>query len=128
MRSLAATFGVALLLLLPGAAHAQTTFASITGTITDGTGAVVPNASITVRSLATNIETRTTSNDVGNYTVPQLKEGPYSVRATAHGFNEVVVGEVFLVARDVRRIDLVLPVGASTVAIEVTAGATVIET
>ncbi len=119
---------VVLLLLVAGVARSQTTFASITGTITDSSGAVVPNAKITVKNLATNIETTASTTDVGNYTVSQLKEGTYSLRVEASGFRRIAVQDVVLVARDIRRIDLVVQVGPLEMVMEVTAGATLIET
>ena len=109
-------------------AQSQTTFATITGTVTDSSGAVVPNARIVVKNLATNIETSAASNEAGNYTVPQLKEGTYSLAASAAGFKEFVVQDVVLAARDIRRVDVILEVGAAKTVVEVKGGATVIET
>lgn len=114
--------------LLCGIANGQTTFATITGTVTDGTGAVIPNAQI----LATNVQTGITypgvSNNAGAYTLPQLKEGPYKVKVSAAGFTDFHVDDIVLASRDIRRVDVVLQVGATSTSIEVTAGATVIET
>ena len=117
-----------LLFTLTGAAYAQTTFASITGTVTDPTGSVVPNATITATNVETNIKTSATSNDAGNYTLAQIKEGTYTVRAEAKGFKSFVVDNVALVARDVRRVDIKLEVGDVATAVEVSGGATLIET
>ena len=58
----------------------------------------------------------------------QLREGQYSVRAKAAGFKEFVVQNVDLIARDYRRLDISMEVGAVETAVEVTAGATLIET
>jgi hypothetical protein len=126
--SFAAIAVVAALLLPCRSTHAQTTFASITGTVTDSSGSAAPGARITARSLATGIETSTTSNEVGNYTLSQLKEGAYSLQAEAPGFSPVSIRDVVLAARDVRRIDLALEVGAVQTTVEVTAGSTLIET
>ncbi|MCI0623647.1 MAG: carboxypeptidase-like regulatory domain-containing protein [Acidobacteria bacterium] len=123
-----ALLAAVLVLCLARPAQSQTTFASITGTVTDPSGATVPNVKIVVKNLATNIETSATSNEVGNYTVPQLKEGTYSLRAAASGFSEFIVQEVVLAARDIRRIDMVLKLGAEKVVVEVKGGATLIET
>src|SRR5580765_4834967 len=84
-------FAGLLLLALAGTAYAQTTYASITGTVMDATGAVVPGATVTATSLETNIKTAATSNADGNYTIAQLKEGTYTVRAEAAGFKGFVV-------------------------------------
>lgn len=74
---------VAALSLWGGRLHAQTTFATITGTVFDASGAAVPNASITVTSLETNYKNSAQSNESGNYTIPQLREGAYSLTARA---------------------------------------------
>ena len=61
------------LVCLPGAAYAQSTFASITGSVTDASGALVPNVQIVVTNLGTNIQFNATSNANGIYTVAQLQ-------------------------------------------------------
>src|SRR5438445_11188785 len=53
-------------------AHAQTTFASITGIVTDASGSAVPNATVTAINQQTNIRTSAKSNEAGNYTIAQL--------------------------------------------------------
>src|SRR5205814_6349817 len=62
------------------------------------------------------------------YTIAQLKEGTYTVRAEAAGFKAFVAENVGLVARDVRRVDVKLEVGDVTTQVEVSGGATLIET
>ena len=106
----------------------QTTFASITGAVTDSTGAVVPNATVTATNVQTNIKTSVKCNEAGNYTIAQLKEGTYTVRAEAAGFKAFVADNVGLVARDVRRVDVKLEIGDVTTQVEVSGGATLIET
>lgn len=109
-------------------AWSQTTFASITGVVVDPTGAAVPNATIVATHVETGVRTTTKSNEVGNYNLAQLREGTYALRAQAPGFKEFVVHNIVLVARDIRRVDITLEVGSVETAIEVTAGATLIET
>ncbi len=115
-------------LLTAGLGQAQTTFATITGTITDPTGAAVTNVTVTATHTATNTKTSTQSNEAGVYTLAQLKEGDYTVRARATGFKEYVAQNFVLVARDYRRLDARLEVGAVETSIEVTGGASLIET
>lgn len=107
---------------------AQTTFATITGTVTDSSGAIVPGVTVTVTHATTNIQTATQSNEAGVYTLPQLKEGEYTLRAHHAGFKEFVVKNITLVARDQRRLDVRLDVGQLAAAVEVSSGATLIET
>ncbi|MBI4877623.1 MAG: TonB-dependent receptor, partial [Acidobacteria bacterium] len=109
-------------------ASGQTTFATITGVVTDPNGAVVPGVAITATHARSNYVYTAKSNEVGNYTLPQLLEGGYVVRAKIAGFKESVVRDVQLVAQDLRRIDLRLEIGSLEATIEVTAGATLIET
>ena len=118
--------GALLLSSLPGLA--QTTFATITGTVTDATGSVIPNITVSATHVATNIATTAPSNDAGVYTLPQLKEGEYRVSAKGPGFKEFVAQGIVLAARDYRRVDVRLEVGAVETVVEVQGGATLIET
>lgn len=107
---------------------AQTTFATLTGTITDATGAVIPGVTLTVTHVGTNIQTTVQSNESGVYTIAQLKEGEYMLRAHQPGFKEFVAKNIVLAARDYRRLDIRLELGELATSMEVTAGATLIET
>ncbi len=128
MQKATITFLWALLYAFAGAGYAQTTFATIAGAVTDATGAVAPNVLVTATNVATGVKSSTKSNEVGIYTIPQLKEGTYSVKAEAAGFKLFVVQDIALVSRDVRRLDIRLEVGAVETAVEVRGGATLIET
>jgi hypothetical protein len=108
--------------------RAQTTFGSLTGNVTDSSGAAVPNVSIEATHVQSNYRYTTQSNEVGNYTLPQLREGEYRVRATAQGFSEFIAQNVLLQAREERRLDIRLQVGTLGSAVEITAGAALIET
>lgn len=107
---------------------AQTTFATITGTVTDSSGAVLPNASVEATRLERNYTYTALTNEAGLFTLSQLLEGTYSLKVTAPGFQESVVNDIQLAARDVRRIDMQIRVGQVRTKVEVTAGATTIET
>ncbi|MEZ5398493.1 MAG: carboxypeptidase-like regulatory domain-containing protein [Bryobacteraceae bacterium] len=109
-------------------ALAQTTFATITGTVHDASGAVIPNAEIVAVHLDSNYAYRAPSNEAGNYRIGQLREGAYSLKASAGGFKEAFVPRVELVSLDVRRVDFTLEVGAVDTRVEVEAGAALIET
>lgn len=121
--------GLYCLLIAAGVpAAGQTTFASITGTVTDPSGAPVPAASIVAVHRDSNYRYTAQSNEAGTYTLAQLREGDYTVRVSVGGFKEFVASDVHLVSLDVRRIDVVLEVGSVDTRVEVTAGATLIET
>jgi len=109
-------------------AQAQTTFASLTGVVTEASGSAVPNATVTAVNQQTNIRTSAKSNETGNYTIGQLKEGPYSLQVVAPGFREFVAANIALAARDERRVDAKLELGSVDTKVEVSAGATLIET
>ena len=111
------------LFLLTASAQGQTTFATITGLITDAQSTVVPGATILATRQSTNYRYSGVSNDAGQYTIANLLEGVYTVRVSAPGFVEYVVDGVELAARDVRRINAQLSVGAVSTAIEVSGGA-----
>src|SRR5574340_32697 len=117
---------VLLLAALPAAA--QTTFATITGTVTDPTGAAVPGAQISAVHAGSGYKYSAQSNAAGNFTLAQLREGDYTLRVQAAGFKEFAVQNITLVSLDVRRIDAQLEVGAVETVVEVSAGATLIET
>lgn len=108
--------------------RSQTTFASITGVVTDPNGAVVAGATVTATHVESNYRYTTKSNEIGSYTLAQLREGDYTLTAQAAGFAEFRVQNILLAARDVRRIDARLEIGAVEARIEVTGGATLIET
>jgi hypothetical protein len=117
---------LACLAVLPLAA--QTTFATITGIVNDSAGAVVPGAAVEATHVKSNYKYTTETNQVGAYTLAQLREGDYVLRIEMPGFKEFVVQNIQLVANDLRRIDVRLEIGQPETTIEVSAGATLIET
>src|SRR3954464_9240945 len=67
-------------------AVAQSTSGNIVGTVYDGTGATVPNASVVARNIATGVEASTISTSSGQYRIANLPIGTYSLSITAGGF------------------------------------------
>jgi hypothetical protein len=92
-RIVRATVSVFFLSALAVTAPAQTTFATITGTATDSTGAAVPGVAVIATHLATRVQTLSRSNEEGIFTIPQLREGAYSLSASKAGFRDVLVQE-----------------------------------
>ena len=82
------------LLVLHQPATAQTTFGAITGTVHDSTGAVAPGVSIEAVHVESGYRYATVSNETGNYTLPQLREGAYVLRAMLQGFREFVAKDL----------------------------------
>ncbi len=75
---------------------AQEFRATLTGRLTDATGAGVPNATITANNVATNVEVTGTTGEDGNYTIPFLQPGTYGVSASAAGFKRAVRDNIVL--------------------------------
>jgi len=70
---------------------------TILGTVSDNTGAVLPNASVTVTNTATDVSHRTQTTAAGDYSVPDLQPGTYSVSIQAPAFSNHVVNNITLV-------------------------------
>jgi hypothetical protein len=101
--------------------------AAITGTITDSTQAVVPGAAIAVRNVATNIITRTESNNEGIYYVTSLPPGQYELTAEKQGFRPSRTANIPLSVNLTATINVVLEVGTVAEAVEVQATAVQLE-
>ncbi len=122
-------FWTALLcLLLALAAPAQTTTGQILGTVQDATGAVVPNAKVTVRNLDTNISTETTTSDTGSFRVPLLPAGNYEVVVQAQGFARYQRGPIVLRLNQAADLTIALNVATATETVQVTTDAPLLNT
>src|ERR1700722_14352897 len=107
--------------LLPSA-YAQVS-ATINGTVVDGTGAVIPGATVTVSNEATGQKRDTVSNGDGYFAFPALLTGNYTLRIEAKGFKTFEQHNIPLSAGDVRKIpNLVLPIGQTNETVTVEAG------
>ncbi len=115
-------------LFLCAGLSAQSTFATLTGHATDPSGATIPGVAVEVRDIATGYVYKAVTNDQGQYTLSDLRNGTYLLRARANGFQEVTVERVVLTGLDNRRVDLQMTVGSVDTVVEVTGGATLIET
>ena len=112
-----------LLLLLSLAAFAQSDRGTITGVVHDSSGAIVPAAKIAVVNQATKVSLPAVSNESGEYTVPSLQPGTYSVRVTKEGFRTSELTGITLDASQTVRADATLEVGAANQTVEVMASA-----
>jgi len=122
------TLLVLLLCALPAAALAQQETATISGTITDATGASVPNAVVIVTNVQTGISVRTEATEAGTYVVPSLRPGDYSIAVESKGFQKTVRTGVTLQVAQVARIDVTLQTGALTESVEVVAATPLLDT
>src|SRR5690242_15041302 len=110
---------VSVCLLVAAGMLAQET-GSITGTVRDNTGAVIPNAEVTVSSVAQGVTQRVNTNAGGDYLVAGLPPGSYDLAITSKGFKKFSASGVILRIGQKARADATLEVGEITTAIEVT--------
>ncbi len=113
-------------LLLPALLLGQsnaTGSGTITGRVTDATGAIVPDALITVTDTATNISITATSNAAGIYVMQSVKPGDYNISASKTGFRKSVVPQQHVLAAQALTLDFALEVGAVTETVQVQAAA-----
>jgi hypothetical protein len=115
-------------LATPRIAQTQETTGAITGTVTDPSGAAVPNASVT----ATNVEMGTTwptqTNSAGVYNLPRLPIGQYTLKVEAKGFKTEVRPAFELQMNQIARLDVRLSVGAMTQTVTVSAAPPLLQT
>jgi hypothetical protein len=122
MRSLDSRFRLygALLALIVAAGLQGQTFGTITGEVTDQTGAAVPGAAVTIRNTGTNGIRNATTNEAGIYSVPALNPGMYEVRAETPGFKAATRAGIELQVQQTARINFSLEIGEVTEVVEVT--------
>ncbi|MGA2632300.1 MAG: carboxypeptidase-like regulatory domain-containing protein, partial [Terriglobia bacterium] len=99
----------------------QGTSGTITGTVTDPSGAVVPDATVVVLGQGTGVEFHLTSNRAGVYSITSLIPGKYTVTVSAKGFKTYANRDLEMTINQVLRVDVALEVGAETQTITVEA-------
>ena len=102
--------------------------ASVTGRVVDPQGAVIPNAQVTITSINTGAIYPAQTNNDGIYTVPNLPVGPYSLSASAPGFEKYMQRGIDLQVNDKVQININMTVGAATETVEVQASAAMVQT
>jgi hypothetical protein len=120
-RGPAAISVIAILLLVPMLAWAQTDTAAVVGTVTDPSGAVLPNATVTITNVATGAKRTTQTSSVGDYILPLLQVGTYKVTIEATGFKTFVASDLPLAAGTRARLDAKLEIGTVSETVEVEA-------
>ena len=112
--------------LTPG--HAQAVWGSITGYVTDATGAAVPQAAVTVLAEDTGIETKVEADSAGFYNATHLNPGQYSVEVRMPGFSGFVREHVLLTVGSSVQVDCPLKVGSAAETVTVTAAPPILNT
>src|SRR6266508_2048137 len=116
------------LVSLPGAARAQFETASVVGTIRDASGAVVPDAKVTLTNTATGVSTTRTTTGEGTFEFVTVKGGIYLLTAEKAGFSIALTDNVQVQVGVRLRVDMQMAVGQLSEKVEVTAAAPLIET
>lgn len=117
-----------LLLALAGSIYSQTVTATLVGTVTDSSGATIPNATITVVEVNTSSSRTGTTNESGNYTFANLPPGTYSITAELAGFKRASQARVDVIVNTTERVDLTLQPGNVSETVEVTTAAPMLQT
>ena len=113
---------------LPIVLFAQSERGSISGTVRDASGAVVPGARVSVTDPGTNTTLRTVTTETGDYTAPNLSAGTYTVRIEREGFKPAVMNNVMVNAGLAAHGDVTMEVGTAQQAVEVQAQAAALQT
>ncbi|MCX6615011.1 MAG: TonB-dependent receptor [Acidobacteria bacterium] len=111
-----------------GTALGQSGNATLTGTVTDATGAVVPNAKVTVTNVATGVARTLETTAAGLYVLPGLIPGAYSLEVKAAGFGGRQVRDIRLVIDQTARIDVQLEVGTTQQQVTITGESPLLQT
>jgi outer membrane receptor protein involved in Fe transport len=110
-----------LALITPQRLAAQLSTATMFGTVSDPTGAVIPDATVVLTQTQTNFTRETKTNGEGQYRAEFLPIGPYTIKVTAQGFKEISRTGVVLTGAQVAELNYSLDAGAESTVIEVTA-------
>src|SRR5208337_5033418 len=115
---------------MPGTAVAQTgtAAAALNGTVRDASGAVIPDAAITLTNTKTGFKQITASNSTGNYTLVNISPGNYTVTVTKEGFSTAKEEEFVLSVNQTATLNFDLQVGSVNSTVEVSVRVAQIET
>jgi outer membrane receptor protein involved in Fe transport len=104
----------------PSSLHAQVGVADVLGTVTDPSGAVIPNAKVTITNLGTAVARTATTNDKGEYLINTLPNGSYKLTVESQGFKSATIPSLLLSTGDRARFDVKLQTGVVSESVEVT--------
>ena len=107
---------------------AQTERGTIRGTITDGTGATISDATVTATNNATGVETETVSTGAGVYQIPQVRPGTYTIQAEFSGFKTFIRENVRVGAGAIVGLDLTMEIGDVTESVTISAASISLKT
>jgi len=110
-----------ILLALSSTVRGQVSTASVNGVIRDPQGAVIPGATILLRSVETSVQHTSVSNNAGEYVILNITPGRYTIQASSKGFNPEKTGEFVLAVDQIATFDFSLKVGSETQVVAVEA-------
>jgi hypothetical protein len=117
-----------LAVLFPVSGLAQTGAASITGVVTDQSGAAAPGVTVSATNQGTNVAYTAVTNTAGNYTITSVPIGTYVVKSELAGFKVSATKPITLEAKQIARLDFKMEVGTLEDTVEVTSQAPVLQT
>lgn len=117
----------ALSLCMPSSTRAQVVGATLSGTVADSSGAVIPNAQLAIENVATGVVRTVTTDTAGFYTAPNLVPGSYQITATAPAFKTIVRTGVTLTVGAEQSLNIAMQVGQVSQTVEVTGEAPVVQ-
>ncbi len=128
MRAPLVALVLTLLLCLSQASSGQAVNGTLLGTVNDATGAAVSNAKVVATQTSTGAIHESLTNESGNYTIPDLQPGPYSVAVEAPGFKKALQENIVLASNSSTRVDVDLQTGNVTETIQVTTAPPLLQT
>jgi outer membrane receptor protein involved in Fe transport len=106
--------------IFPAVARAQVSGATLSGTVTDASGAVIPGVMVSIKNRATGIVRNLTTDEAGFYSAPNLQAGNYDVTASQPGFSTVVQSNIELTVGAQQQLNISMKVGAGAELVQVT--------
>jgi trimeric autotransporter adhesin len=127
-RAPAFAWALAVLLLCSTCSYGQIRSATVTGTVTDPSGGAVVGAEVVLENNETNVQSKTKSTDAGEFALPYLPEGKYTLSVTMQGFNAYKQTNVTVNTAQTTRVNVGLQVGSVASTVQVEAAAAQIQT
>ena len=106
----------------------QSTTATLSGVVMDAQGASIPQATVIVTQSSTRLTRQYITDATGDYSIPNLDIGDYSVAASASGFNKVLIPKITLQVNQKAELNITLPVGDVTSEVTVTSTLPLVDT
>jgi hypothetical protein len=125
--ALSVFFVLALTIFSTGQAHAQVTGATLSGTVTDASGAVIPGVQVSIKNRATGVTRNITTDELGFYSAPNLLAGNYDVTVSAPGFSTAVQSNIALAVGAQQQLNISLKIGETNQVVEVTEAAPMVQ-